>query len=98
MKNTLKKIASTTLIGLSLLGIGSSVASAATVYYKGSAVYWDYGRTAAVFSYSNVQSTVYEHTATANGVSSGWQDPGVMASATAFIGGGTAQCYWNCRG
>lgn len=54
MKNTLKKIASTTLIGLSLLGIGSSVVSAATVYYKGSAVYWDYGRTAAVFSYSNV--------------------------------------------
>lgn len=98
MKNTLKKIASTTLIGLSLLGIGSSVASAATIYYKGSAVYWDYGRTAAVFSYSNVQSTVYEHTATANGVSSGWQSPGVMASATAFIGGGTAQCYWNCRG
>ena len=98
MKNTLKKIASTTLIGLSLLGIGSSVVSAATVYYKGSAVYWDYGRAAAVFNYSDVHSSVYEHTATANGVSSGWKDPGVMASAIAFIGGDTAQCYWNCRG
>ena len=98
MKKTLKKIASTALIVFSLLGIGSSVVSAATVYYKGSAVYWDYGRAAAVFSYSDVQSSDYEHRATANGVSSGWKDPGVMATVAAFIGGGTAQCYWNCRG
>lgn len=81
MKKTLKKIASTALIGFSLLGIGSSVVSAA-----------------AVFSYSDVQSSDYEHRATANGVSSGWKDPGVMATVAAFIGGGTAQCYWNCRG
>ncbi|NYS33824.1 hypothetical protein HZZ02_08755 [Streptococcus danieliae] len=98
MKNILKKAALMNLVGFSLLGMGSSAVAAATVYYKGSAVYWDYGRTAAVYSYSNVQSSVYDHTATANGVSSGWKAPGVLASASAYIGGSTAQCYWNCRG
>lgn len=45
MKKRIKKIISTWLLALTLAGAGGSIASAATVYYKGSAVYWNYGRT-----------------------------------------------------
>lgn len=45
MKKRIKKIISTSLLALTLAGAGGSIASAATVYYKGSAVYWNYGRT-----------------------------------------------------
>lgn len=58
----------------------------ATVYYRGSAVSWDYGRTMAVFSYSDVQSSVYEHSATANTTSSGWKKPGKKSTCTAVCG------------
>lgn len=98
MKHVSKKIIISLLLALTLVGAGSTVVSAATVYYKGSAVYWSYGRSAGLWSYSNVQSTVYDHSATANGVSSGWKSPGKLASASAYIGNGAAQCYWNCRG
>lgn len=98
MKHTLKKILTLIVVTLSLIGISGGIASAATVYYKNSAVHWDYGRLAGLWSYSNVQSSVYDHSATANGVFSGWRAPGSLASARAYIGTGQAQCYWNCRG
>lgn len=41
MKKRIKKIISTSLLALTLAGAGGSIASAATVYYKGSAVYWN---------------------------------------------------------
>lgn len=72
-------------------------AMAATVYYKGSAVSWDYGRTLGVYSYSDVQSTIYQHSATANTTSSGWKNPGVKAHAQQYVGTKTATAYWNCR-
>ncbi|RCW17931.1 hypothetical protein CAC02_00050 [Streptococcus gallolyticus] len=98
MKKNIKKLMSTALITLTLAGVGGSMVSAATVYYKGSAVYWNYGWTAGLWSYSNVQSSVYEHSSTANGAFSGWQRPGGEARASKFIGTNTARCYWNCRG
>ena len=75
MKKRIKKIISTSLLALTLAGAGGSIASAATVYYKGSAVYWNYGRTVGLWSYSHVQSGVYEHAASANGGFSGWKRP-----------------------
>ncbi len=98
MKNNLKKAAAAGFVALSMLGVGAGAAHADTVYYKGSAVYWDYGRWLGVWSYSEVQSSEYEHSATANGNSSGWQQPGVKASAKAWIGTNRAEAYWNCRG
>lgn len=50
-----------------------------------------------LWSYSHVQSGVYEHAASANGGFSGWKRPGIEARASRYIGSGTAQCYWNCR-
>lgn len=90
MKKRIKKIISTSLLALTLAGAGGSIASAATVYYKGSAV-------VGLWSYSHVQSGVYEHAASANGGFSGWKRPGIEARASRYIGSGTAQCYWNCR-
>lgn len=86
------------LLVITLVGATGTIVSAVTVYYKGSAVYWDYGRTRGLWSYSNVQSSRYTHSSTANGAFSGWQPPGVESHASKFIGGNTAQCYWNCRG
>lgn len=86
MKKSIKKIITTSLLTLTLAGAGGSIVSAATVWYKSTAVYWNYGRTAGLWSYSNVQSSVYEHSATANGAFSGWQSPGVEAHVSKFIG------------
>ncbi|TAA09258.1 MULTISPECIES: hypothetical protein [Streptococcaceae] len=97
MKKSIKKMVTTSLLALTLAGAGGSIVSAATVWYNDTAVYWDYGRTAGLWSYSHVQSGVYEHSATANGAFSGWKRPGVEARASKYIGTGTAQCYWNCR-
>ena len=97
MKKSIKKIITTSLLALTLAGAGGSIVSAATVWYKGTAVYWDYGRTAGLWSYSNVQSGVYEHSASANGAFSGWESPGVEARVSKFIGTATAECYWHCR-
>lgn len=93
----LKAVAGASLALASALGIGTA-AEAVTVYYKGSAVSWDYGRSWGVNSYSNVQSGVYDHSATANTTFSGWKRPGVLASAVQFVGTGKATAYWNCRG
>lgn len=84
-------------MAVSLSVISSVPAMAATVYYNGTAVSWDYGRTYVVYSYSDVQSSVYEHSATANTTSSGWKKPGVKAHAQQFVGANRATAYWNCR-
>lgn len=86
MKKSIKKIITTSLLTLTLAGAGDSIVSTVTVWYKGSAVYWNYGRTAGLWSYSNVQASVYEHSATANGTFSGWQSPGVEEHVSKFIG------------
>lgn len=46
-----------------------------TVYYKGTRVSWNYGRFRPLldWSFSEVQSHVYEHCATANGEWSRWK-------------------------
>ena len=69
MKKRIKKIISTSLLALTLAGAGGSIASA---------VYWNYGRTVGLWSYSHVQSGVYEHAASANGGFSGWKRPGIV--------------------
>lgn len=97
MKKSIKKIITTSLLALTLAGAGGSIVSAATVWYKGTAVYWNYGCAVGVWSYSNVQTGVYQHSASANGAFSGWKSPGVEAHASKYIGTGTAECYWNCR-
>lgn len=98
MKNRfLKVIAGVAFAATATLGIGTA-ADAVTVYYKGTAVSWDHGRSWGVNSYSNVQSGVYEHSATANSTFSGWKRPGVLASASQYVGLGAATAYWNCRG
>lgn len=93
----MKKRALTLAIAMTLMVTSAVPAMAKTVYYKGSAVSWDYGRTKVVYSYSDVQSTVYEHSATANTTSSGWKKPGVKAHAQQYVGTKTATAYWNCR-
>lgn len=95
---TLKKTIAVTLLSAGLVLGGAGIAQAATVYYKGSAVSWDYGRAWGVYSQSDVQSSSYEHHSTANTTASGWKKPGVVASASQFVGNGAATAYWNCRG
>lgn len=81
-----------------LLSSTAGVALADTVYYKGTAVYWEHGNAGKVRSYSNVQSHHYTHSATANGVFSGWQKKGVMAKAATWIAPGVrAVAYWDCK-
>lgn len=98
MKTKLLKLLS--VICLVTAGVaGTAVAAQAiTVYYKGTAVSWKYGRSWGTVSYSNVMSSVYWHGATANTTFSGWAKPGNLASATHFVGAGAAYAYWNCRG
>lgn len=85
------------ILGLTLL-VGSAIpAFAQTVYFRGHAVNWDHGRKWVVYSYSCVQTGVFEHSATANSTFSGWKRPGVEAYAQQFVGNGTARTYWNCR-
>lgn len=74
------------------------VANAATVYYKGSAVYWNYGRTiSGLYGYSEVQSSVYPHSATVNGVVVK-KPKAQLARAEKYVGTGTVHAYWNCWG
>jgi hypothetical protein len=94
----LKKTLSIVLLSTALVAGGAGVANAQTVYYKGSAISWDYGRIWGVTSFSDVQSGVYEHSATANTTFSGWKSPGVKAHAEQFVGTGQATAYWNARG
>ena len=95
-----KKLLSLGLVCLCAVCMAVPVfATEETVYYKGSAVYWNHGRAYGVWSFSDVQSSVYEHSATANATSSGWQQPGVMAKASQKLAPWEhAKAYWNCRG
>ena len=99
---TFKKILINLTLFFGVLGSISAVKVLAdTVYYKGHAVYWNYGRFCPLrdWSFSEVQSSVFEPTATANSVSSGWQAPCVVACAKCHIGVfGHATAAWNCRG
>jgi hypothetical protein len=86
-----------------ILGVLGSISAvkvlADTVYYKGHAVYWNYGRFCPLkdWSFSEVQSSVFWHSATANSVSSGRQRPCVLARAECHIGVlGHATAAWNC--
>ena len=90
----MKKKVITLAATLSLAILGAVPAMAQTVYYNGSAVSWDYGRSWGVFSYSDVQSGVYEHSAT---TFSGWKKAGEKAHAQQYVGTKTATAYWNCR-
>lgn len=73
-------------------------ALASTVRYKGYAVEWDHGCFAHVKSYSKVQTHRFTHSATANGVFSGWKRKGVLADAETWITPGTrATAYWDCK-
>ncbi|ROR83600.1 hypothetical protein SAMN06295974_1671 [Plantibacter flavus] len=94
----IKKALTVTLLSAALLAGGAGIAHAETVYYKGSAISWDHGRSWGVTSYSSVQSGAYEHSATANTTFSGWKAPGVLASAEQWVGTGSATAYWNARG
>lgn len=98
MMKSLKKTVSVVLLSGALVMGGAGVAQAATVYYKGSAIIWDHGRSWGVYSESTVQSGVYDHSTTANTTFSGWQKRGVAAHAKQFVGTGTATAYWNARG
>lgn len=75
----------------------SAIALADTVYYNGTAVFWNYGRNAGVFGFSDCNSQVYEHCSSVNGYSSGWCEPGVLSQAWGFIGLDPLEPYWNCR-
>ncbi len=76
----------------------SGAAVARTGYYKGSAVYWNYGRNVGLVGFSDCNSQKYEHCSSVNGYSSGWQQPGTLSQAWGFVGPSTIQAYWNCRG
>ena len=79
--------------------VGTPMAALAkTVYYKGTAVYWNYGRNAEVFGFSDCNSQNYEHCSSCNGYSSGWEQPGTLSKAWGWIGTATLEAYWNCRG
>lgn len=93
----MKKKTFTGLLTLVLCSMTAIPAMAATVYYNGDAVNWEYGRKWAVYSFSEVQTSLYEHLATANSTSSGWKDPGEVAYADQYVGGNRATAYWNCR-
>lgn len=98
----MKKLKSLVLLSLGALTLVSgSIVGAETVYFsKGGhdyALSWEYGRSWGVISYSKVNSSELEHHATANTTGSGWQAPGVLASAQQWVGSGAAFAYWNAR-
>lgn len=96
MKKVSRTLA-TIVLAVSMVLIPFGVAFAETVYYKGSPVNWDHGRFMWAWSYSKVQTSKFTHSATANGVFSGWKKPGDLASATAYVGKSRATAYWNCK-
>lgn len=97
-KNTKKKIVGLMAALLIMASVPGIVhAASKTVYHKGYAVYWEYGRAWGLYSYSEVQTHRFTHSATANGTFSGWEKPGVLAKASHYIGLGTARAYWDCK-
>ena len=96
--NRIKKGVSAVLLAGALVAGTAGIAQAETVYYKGSAISWDHGRSWGVNSESTVQSGSYDHSTTANTTFSGWAKPGTAAHAIQFVGTGAATAYWNARG
>ncbi|MGV9183658.1 hypothetical protein [Arcanobacterium canis] len=96
-KQRVRAMGAAGLASIMLVG-GVGAAYAQTVYYKGTAVYWDHGRTWGAWSYSDVNSGRYEHRATANSKTTRWMPKGTRAYATDWVGTGTAHAYWDCRG
>lgn len=93
MKKKIRVLALT----LALCTMCSVLAMAKTITYKGKKVYWGYGRMLAIYGYSEVQTKYFTHSATVNGVCSGWKKPGVNAYAEAFVGPKTVHAYWDCK-
>lgn len=93
-----KTIVIALLCGLMCIGVPAAAPAAQTVYYKGAAVYWNYGRNAGVFGFSDCNSGVYEHHSSCNGYTSGWKEPDDLAQAWGYIGTDTLYAHWNCRG
>lgn len=81
------------------LAVSSIAVFADSPIFKGEAIYWDYGRCGFLWtsSYSDVQTTLFWHSATANSDATGWIEPGTLAHAQCYIGTKTAHCYWNCK-
>ncbi|MGV9188424.1 hypothetical protein ACTOVN_01045 [Arcanobacterium canis] len=97
-KQRVRAMGAAGLASMMLVG-GVGAAYAHTVYDKGTAAYWDHGRTWGAWSYSDANSGRYEHRATANSTSSGWKAKNVRAHATHWVGvTGMAHAYWDCRG
>ncbi|HFI0625437.1 hypothetical protein [Streptococcus parasuis] len=96
-KKVKKSAALLSLVGAIGLSVPAVTVLADTVYYNGTAIYWSHGRTAGVYSYSTVQTSVYTHGATANSTFSGWKSPGVTANAKQYVGLGQAVAYWNVK-
>lgn len=99
MKNKIKrKLLTITAMSMMLASAPGIVqATSETVYFNGDPVNWDHGRKWGVTSYSEVQTHIYEHSATANSTFSVWKNPGVTAYASQFVGTSRATAYWNCR-
>lgn len=94
-----KKTVVAALLGAMIVMSGPAIALAETVYYNGTPVYWDHGRKWGITSYSDVQSHVYDHAATANDTFSGWVGPNDgHAYAEQPVGVFPAVAYWDCRG
>lgn len=93
-----RKIIASILMSLTLLSAMPAIAQARTVYYKGTPVYWNYGRKMGVIGYSKVQSHHFRHYTTVNGESSGVKRPGVPAYKEVFVGPGHVEAYWGCFG
>lgn len=97
-KTIFKKWAVLGLVTLGLTTSGTAFAASQTAYYRRTPVYWGHGRTAGVWSYSKVQSHIYQHCTTTNGVWSGWKGRGTLAVPNTWIAPRThATAYWNCR-
>lgn len=97
LNKKIKKLTALTTLTVTL-ALSATPALAKTVYYKGYAVEWNYGRTpSGLWGYSEVQTGHFTHRATVNGTNSGWKRPGVLASAKKFIGNGHVEAYWDCK-
>ena len=70
-----------------------AIALADAVYYKGSAVFWNYGRNAGVLGFSDRNSSACERHSSCNGYVSGWKEPGTLAQAWGFIGTVALEAY-----
>ncbi|ARJ51114.1 hypothetical protein [Staphylococcus lutrae] len=87
------------LLSISMMMSIPAVIDAATESptFKGVKIHWEHGRKHFFYSYSNVQTGKFMHSATANAIFSGWKRPGTSAYAQQYVGFKKAVAYWNCR-